>query len=113
MLGTAREDASGTDRKVKVSADRPLYITSSRAVGSWKQERTLGTRSELPHIRESKTVLDSGFLVTGVWIPDSSRSLASGFQKLNSGYHKYDDQHFREIHSGNFHQDLSLHRIAM
>ena len=33
MLGTAREDASGTDRKVKVSADRP-YIISSPAVGS-------------------------------------------------------------------------------
>ena len=56
----------------------------------------MGTRSELPHIRESKTVLDSGFLVTGVWIPDSSGSLDSAFQELNSGSHKYDDQHFRE-----------------
>ena len=85
MLGTTREDAAGTDRKVKVSAERP-YISSC----CWKQERTLGRRSELPHIRESKTALDYGFLVAGLWIPDSSRSLDSGFLK-------YDDQHFREI----------------
>lgn len=67
----------------------------------------------MPHIRESNTVLDSGFFLTGIWIPDSSRSLDSGFQELNSGSYKCDDQHFREIHSGNFHQDLSLHSIAM
>ena len=90
MLGATREDASGTDRKLKVSAKRP-YISSC----CWKQERTLGTRSELPHIRESKKWLDYGFLVAGVWIPDSSRSLDSRFQKLNSGSLRYDDQHFR------------------
>ena len=40
MLGTAWEDASGTDRKVKVSADR-RYIISSRTVesrrGPWER----------------------------------------------------------------------------
>ena len=46
-----------------------------------------------PHVRESKTVLDSGFhavdsrfFVSGTWVLDSNRQWDSGFLQLYSGF---------------------------